>query len=256
MTLPGISLFLTQLCLLAAGANPAPDAAALVRTVDERMRHSGDLTLLSYLRRWSPEATSPVMEAVVYRRDTDQALVILLTKPKTEEGRGYLRLGQNTFEYLPTIGRWERRTVSERIAGTDARREDFDMARYSEHYDATYEDGEKLQSVDTHRIRLRAKGGALVAFPVILLWVDKESGNLLRRKDFAESGKLIRTVYLTSWMKLQSESKKSEVWIPGQVTYYDELAKGSGSTLKFIKASLKPIAPNVFTKAWVESKSR
>ena len=36
---------------------------------------------------------------------------------------------------LPTVGKWERRTERERIAGTDSRRADFDESRLAEEYE-------------------------------------------------------------------------------------------------------------------------
>ena len=64
---------------------------------------------------------------VVYRRDADNKFIILFTKPKEEAGKGYLKIDKNLWMYDPNTGKWERRTERERIAGTNSRREDFDV---------------------------------------------------------------------------------------------------------------------------------
>ena len=54
-----------------------------------------------------------------------------------------------------------------------------------------------------------------VAYPVVKLWVDKATGNVLKRQEFALSGRLMRTLYYPKWKKLFSESKKRRRLVPG-----------------------------------------
>ena len=55
------------------------------------------------------------------------------------------------------MGKWERRTERERIAGTDSRRADFDESRLAEEYDPTFEGEEKLGSFDTWMLELQGQ---------------------------------------------------------------------------------------------------
>jgi hypothetical protein len=69
-----------------------------------------------------------VYQAVVYRRDADDKLVILFVKPQAEAARA--TCGSTTTSSLrPTVGKWERRTERERIGGTGSNRQDFDESR-------------------------------------------------------------------------------------------------------------------------------
>jgi hypothetical protein len=103
---------------------------------------------------------------------------------------------------------------------------------------------------------LHGKPGIDLAFPVIKLWVDKDTKNVLKRQEFALSGKLLRTSYYPKWQKIYSESRKAEIWYPQELRFYDEVEK-ENSTLILIKSvDLKPLEANLFTKAWLESKSR
>ena len=96
-----------------------------------------------------------------------------------------------------------------------------------------------------------------VAYPVVKLWVDKATGNVLKRQEFALSGRLMRTLYYPKWKKLFSESKGADVWYPEEIRIYDEVEKANSTTVVLIKnVDLRPLQANIFTKAWLESKSR
>ena len=247
------------LLLLAAPSAHAVDAAALkqlLETIDDRQRNAGDYKALIYLEQKEKDRRDVVREAVVYRRDVDEKLLILLTRPKTEAGKGYLQVDKNFWSYTPSTGKWERRTVRERIAGTDSRRADFDQSRLAKDYIPTFEAEEKLGRFTALRVQLTAREGMDVAYPLVKLWVDKETSNILKRQDFALSGRLMRTTYSPKWQKLFSPSKKGDVWYAQELRIYDEVEKAN-STVMVVKAvDLDPLASNIFTKAWLESKSR
>lgn len=245
--------------LLSAPAAFALDAAQmkqLLETLDNRQRNGGDYKSLMYLETKEKDKADVVREAVIYRRDADDKLMILFTKPKGESGKGYLRMEKNLWSYDPNTGKWERRTERERIAGTDSRRADFDESRLAEEYDPTFEGEEKLGKFTTYKLSLKAKEGVDVAYPMVKLWVDKETSNILKRQEFALSGRLMRTGYYPKWQKLYSESKKAEVWYPQEMRFYDEVEKANSTVIVIKAVDLHPLEANIFTKAWLESKSR
>jgi hypothetical protein len=154
------------------------------------------------------------------------------------------------------VGKWERRTERERIAGTGSRRRDFDESRLAQEYNPEYEGEGKLGAYDVHKLKLTAKDGVDVAYPVMKLWIDKVSTNILKAEEYALSGRLMRTTYNPKWQKIYSESKKADVYFPQEMRFYDEVDKAN-STLVLIKSvDLQPLDENLFTKAWLESKSR
>jgi hypothetical protein len=247
------------LALAALPARAAPTDAELVsmlKVVDDRQANSGDYKSITYLERKEKGKDDVAFEVVVYRRDADDKLMILFTKPKNEAGKGYLRLDKNLFMYDPTVGKWERRTERERIAGTDSRRQDFDESRLALEYTPKHLGEEKLGAFVVHHLELTQKEGVDVAFPVLHVWIDKASGNMLKREDHAVSGKLLRTTYYPKWNKLFSESKKGDVYIPAEIRIFDEVEKGNSTMMVIRETDLRPLDANLFTKAWLESKSR
>ncbi len=229
---------------------------AVVALVDDRQRSSGDYKALCYMESKEKDKTDVVYELLVYRRQAEEKLMLLFTKPKSEAGKGYLRLDKNLWLYDPSTGKWERRTERERIGGTDTRRGDLDESRLATEYQATWEADEKLGAYAVHRLVLDVKEGVDVAFPRIRLWIDAATGNVLKRQDLALSGRLMRTSYYPRWKKIYSESKRADVWFPEEMRIYDEVEKANSTLILIRQVDLRPLSANIFTKAWLESKSR
>jgi len=233
-----------------------PAMIAILKAIDDRQRNSGDYKTLVYIERKEKSKNDVVMEAVVYRRDADDKLMILFTQPKSERGKGYLRLDKNLWMYDPGTGKWERRTERERIGGTDSRRADFDESRLAEEFDSTYDGVETLGKMQAHKMTLKVKKGVDVAYPKLVLWVSVRTGNVLKRQEYAASGKLMRTSLTPSWTKRYSESKRGDVWTPAKIFIYDEVEKGNSTLIELRDMDLRALPANLFTKAWLEAQSR
>jgi len=239
-----------------AAAVTKDEMTGMLKTIDVRQRNSGDWKSVVYMESHERDKTDTVYEMLVFRRDADQKLMFLFTKPKAETGKGYLRLDKNLWMYDPKVGKWERRTERERIGGTDSRREDFDQSDLAGQYDPQDLGTEKLGAFSARHLKLTVKPNVDVAFPLTQLWIDEASGNILKRQDFALSGRLMRTDYYPQWMKVFSESKGADVWYPKKMYFYDEVDKANSTIIQIQQIDLHPLEENLFTKAWLESKSR
>lgn len=241
---------------LAVAAPTAEQQVGMLKTIDDRQQNSGDWTSLVLIEQKEQGKTDLVYQAVIYRRDLTDKLAILFTLPESEAGKGYLRLDNNLFFYDPAIGNWERRTERERIGGTDSNRQDFDQSRLAEEYNPAWVEEGTLGPYTVDHLKLTAKPGLDVAYPTVDIWVDRGSGNLMKRQDFALSGKLMRSTFYPSWNKLYSESKKAEVYFPKEIRIFDEVQTGNSTTIVIQKVDLKTLDDAIFTKAYLESKSR
>ena len=258
--LPALAVALATLTAAAAPAFAEPLGAAemksILKTIDDRQRNNGDYKSLVFIEQREKDENDLVYEAVAYRRDEDDKLMILFLKPKAEAGKGYLRIDKNLFMYDPTVGKWERRTERERIGGTDSRRADFDESRLAEEFTPAYVGKEKLGRFEVHHLKLAAKKDADVPYPILHLWVDASSGNVLKQQEHALSDRLMRTSYYPKWDRIMSESKGAEVWFPREIRIFDEIEKGNRTTIVIRKVDLRPLPSNIFSKAWLESRSR
>ena len=228
----------------------------LLKGVDDRQRNNGDWRASAYLEQKEKDKVDVVYETEYFRRSSDQRFMILFVKPKASAGQGYLRIDKNLWFYDPSVGKWERRTERERIGGTNSRRSDFDESRLAEEYEPTDDGEERLGVYTAYKLLLKGKPGLDLAFPEIRIWIDKETKNVLKRQEYALSGRLLRTSYYPKWKKVFSESKKADVWYPEEIRFYDEVEKSNSTLILFKSVDLAPLDGNLFTKAWLESKSR
>lgn len=240
----------------AHAARTKDELTAVLKTVDDRQRNSGDWRSEVYMEQKEKGKVAVVYNALVYRRSADQRFVILFTKPKASAGQGYLRIDKNLWFYDPAVGKWERRTERERIGGTNSRRTDLDESRLALEYDPEDNGDEKLGAYNAMVMTLRAKPGVDVPFPTVKLWVDTQSKNILKRQEFALSGKLLRTSYYPKWKKVYSESARAEIWYPQEMRFFDEVEKENSTLIMIQSVDLRALEANLFTKAWLESKSR
>ena len=229
---------------------------ALLTDLDARQRAVGDYQAQVFIDQKRKGKTDIAYLADIYRRDKKGKLVILFRKPKSEAGKGYLRVDSNLFLYDPSVGKWERRTDRESIGGTASQRRDFDASSFADDYDPAYAGTEKLGKFETHHLKLTAKEGKDVAYPSVEIWVDKKSGNLLKLQEFALSGRLMRTSYYPKWAKVASDAKGAPVYFPKQIRIFDEVEKDNKTTIVMKKVELDALPDSIFTKAWLESKSR
>jgi outer membrane lipoprotein-sorting protein len=252
-----LALALACLAALPAFAEPSKEElTAVLKELDDRQRNGGDYKALCYLEQKEKDKADVVREVLIYRRDADDKLMLMFTRPKSEEGKGYLRLDKNLWSYDPGTGKWERSTERERIGGTNSRRSDFDESRMADEFVPGFVGEEKLGRYETMVLELKVKEGVDVAYPVVKLWLDKVNHNILKRQEFALSGRLMRTAYYPKWQKLFSESKKGEVWFPGEIRIFDEVEKSNSTLVLFKSVDLANLDANLFTKAWLEAKSR
>ena len=228
----------------------------LVKLIDDRQRNSGDYSSIVFIDQKEKDGSNKAFEARVYRRDADDKWMILFTKPKAEAGKGYLRVEKNLFLYEPALGKWERQTERASIGGTNSRRDDFDESRLADEYEAKFVADEKLGRFEVHRLKLNAKPVVEVGSPILELWVDKDSKNVLKRQEMALSGKLLRTGYYPAWEKMFSKSKNAEVFVPKEIRVFDEVEKGNSTTVVLRDVKLDSLESNMFTKAWLESQSK
>lgn len=232
------------------------DPQRILERIDAQQRNQGDWRASVYMEQRVRDKVDVAYAGEVYRRGEDGKFLLLFTRPKASRGQGYLRLGRNLWFYEPAVGRWERTTERARINGTNSRRSDFDASRLGEDYTATLLGAGSLGRFEITRLRLKSRAGVDVAFPEMELWVDRDSGNLLKRQDYAPSGRLLRTTYYPKWRKVYSPSKQAEVWYAEEIRVFDEVEKDSSTLILLRDVECEPLPRNLFTKAWLESKSR
>lgn len=229
---------------------------AMLKHIDDMSMNPGDYKALVNMEATRADGNNFVRQIIVHRRDLDDAMVLLFAKPKSEAGKGFLRLDRNLWFYEPRIGKWTRSSERLGIGGSDARRRDFDDNRYSTEFVPSFVGEERLGKIDTYHLQLRAKPDIEVAFPIEDLWIHKTNKVVLKRESRAESGRLMLTTYYLKWKNVKTPSKKEPLEVAEEIRVLDDVQKGNSTILQIRKIDLSPLEKNLFTKAWLESKTR
>jgi hypothetical protein len=73
-------------------------------------------------------------EMLYYRRDSDDAFLIVILSPDVDRGNGYLRVGDNFWMYRLNTRTFQHVNRAETSGGTDAHAEDFERRKLTELY--------------------------------------------------------------------------------------------------------------------------
>ncbi len=251
-----LSLFAVFILGRAAVASAAPlsdaEITTMLKGIDERFRLPPNFTRQVYGEQKRKNYPDRIYEVVVYR--SGDKMTIVYTKPKTEAGKAFLRADANLWLYDPAIGQWDRRTKREYIQVGDVRARDFDDWNLAKEYDATYVGEETIAKFQVHHLKLKAKKDVEVGEPMLDFWIDKASGNPLKMETFTEQGRPLRAVFYTGYGRIKYEGK--ETFYIKEFRVVDHIEADRQTFLKSLALDSSPVDQAVFTKAWVESKSR
>lgn len=193
-------------------------------------------------------------EGITYTRGQDRGLVLLMSKPKTEAGTGYLRVDRNIWSYDPHAGQWSRFTARDRIAGTGARAGDLASSFLVDTYNGKDEGEEEIAKVKCRKLLLTAKEGVELAFPTTRMWFD-DKFRLVKWQDLTASGALARTGLMLKRTKVTNSAGKT-CEPASEIRIQDEVEKDRVTTIVQKGMKFAPVEASVFTKAWFESRSR
>lgn len=233
-----------------------PRASEIMGKLDNSMALSQDVTCKVVIVTQRAEQGTKSYEALFYKRDRDDTFLIAFLAPESEKGNGYLRVGDQFFNYRQNTRTFQTVNRDANISGTGAKSGDFEKRKMSEQYRAdTNAAGqemvveEKLGKRDVYKLTLVARVND-VAYPKTIYWVEKETYLPLKTQGFSLSGTLMETHYLPKWTVIDGKN----IWV--QLVIVDEFEKGNKSIIELSGISLKPIDDNVFTKAYLENLSK
>jgi outer membrane lipoprotein-sorting protein len=180
------ALACVSLCL-SLGAAAALDGTELLRKIDRNMEPESYET---YRKLVNIEPGGAKKEYVLFtvKKGRDKVLAIFLDPP-SERDRATLRLGDNMWLYIPSVGKPIRITSLQSVTGGVFNNADILQVDYSAEYDV--ESAE--EKADVYVLRLKAKTGA-VAYDRLVMEADRKVLLPLKIEAFAASGLLIKTL--------------------------------------------------------------
>ncbi|UCB45732.1 MAG: outer membrane lipoprotein-sorting protein, partial [Spirochaetota bacterium] len=180
--------------LLTAQQND-PKAVELVERWEKRLNVEDlDITNLFTLVQKRQNEPDRVLRVQIYRRDLEESYTLIYLYPDSEKGKGYLRKGDDLFQYFPSTREFVYRNRKEDIGGTDARSDLFGKQKTLELYTVEYIGTETVSKWETDVVKLNAK--ALdVSFPIQKWYIRKTDGLPVKVENFSLSETLMRTYY-------------------------------------------------------------
>ena len=226
------------------------DAQALLAEID-RQRSFGDHDFSSALTLISEDPEEGVERTVVqqFRRDADDAFLILIRDPAVQRGQGYLRQGDNLWFYDPESRKFSHTSLKEAFQDTDARNSDFGDVKFAEDYAVRSIEEGTLGRYAVYVLDLQAKGDE-VTYPFLKAWVTREGGLVLKTEDYSLSERLMRTSYYPRYARV------GDAVVPTEMIFVDELVEGKKTRISMTDLSAAAIPDSVFTKAYVERANR
>lgn len=223
----------------------------LMRRMETLQNRTGDLTAQVRLTQQRTGQGVKVLESLFYRRDRNDAFLIIMTAPEAEKGNGYLRVGDNFWMYRRNTRTFQHINRGDTIGGTEVRAGDFERRKFTELYRPTSEQPaeEMLGQTPVYRFEVVAKVDD-VTYPRQVYWVERATALPRKVESYSLSGTLMNTAYYLKYTLAEGK------YILVRALFVDEFEKGNRTLMEISGISLAPIPDSVFTKAYLENLSR
>lgn len=235
-----------------------PTVMEILKKMEEIEFIQSDGTLKMTMTVQRKDKGVQIMETVFYRRDVDDAFLMVMTGPDSEKGNGYLRVGDNMWMYRRNSRTFQKMSRYQNIASTQMNATDFEKRKFSELYEPILdENGKELLTeevlgrakIPVYRLEVRAIVKDL-PFPKVIYWVNRETFLTMKTESYSRSGTLMTSGYFPKYHEVEGK------YIPAKILMVDEFEKGNKTMTELSGVLLKPIEEDVFNKAYLESLSK
>jgi len=225
-----------------------PTAGEILRRIDANMTFR---TAVGRARMTISYRSGQVrtLEFRSWSEGTDRSF-LEFTAPARDAGSRFLRLEDNMWIFLPTVGKSVRiqgHMLRQGLMGSDFSYGDAsERPKMEEDYEATVVGRDSVDARPAFVLSLVAKREDL-SYPSRKIWVDAERWIPLREERFAKSGKLLKTATMSDVRRIGSR------WYPFAVELDDALQQETTTRVDFLELELGPALPSeIFTLRHLE----
>ncbi len=221
--------------LIASSSVFAIDGNELLEKVDRNLQPE---SYEMYRKLINIEPDGSKKEYVLYTVKKGQdKMVALFMSPASEKGRATLRLGDNMWLYIPSVGKPLRITSLQSVVGGVFNNSDILRLDYRAEYDAAILE----ETSDTYILNCKAKTSS-IAYDRLKMEVDKKTLVPVTIECYAASGMLIKTLYYKKIKEFGDDLIR-----PSVLETDSPLYKGYKSVMLYAKINKKKLADEVFT---------
>ncbi|MFP4472688.1 MAG: outer membrane lipoprotein-sorting protein [Candidatus Omnitrophota bacterium] len=226
----------------------APDATELVRRSDNIMQgqsNAGTYRMTVTTPRWERQLTLNV-----WSQDKEKTFIRILS-PAKEAGIGSLRIGNEMWNYLPSVEKIIKIPPSMMLQpwmGSDFTNDDLVKQSSIVHdYTHTIVGQETISGNEAYKIRLDPKPDAPVIWGKILLWVRQSDAVPLKEEYYDERGRLVKVLTYSDIGPVNDRE------IPRTWTMTSQIKKGHQTVIVVEQVEYNtPIEPNIFTRTYLK----
>lgn len=248
--------FMIILFLLSVALFAAPPVKDILLVMEANYKMTSDASAKVTITQQKAGQGVKNIEILWYRRDRDNAFLMVMLAPENEKGNGYLRMDDNFWMYRRNTRTFQHVNRDESIGGSDAHGEDFESRKLTELYGPALDSAgkeimseEKLGQIAVYKFEIKAKVND-VSYPKKIYWVRQDNKLLLKEASYSNSGTLMQTAY---YMKYAEVDKK---FVAVKQMFIDEFEKGNKSMVEIANISTKKLDDAMFTKAYLENLSK
>jgi outer membrane lipoprotein-sorting protein len=223
------------LALLTALPVHALDGRELLKQVDRNLNPE---SFESYRKLINIEPDGKRKEFILFsvKKGADKVAALFIS-PASEKGRTTLRLGENMWLYMPSVGKPIRITSLQSVVGGVFNNSDILQLDYASEYDVL----KMEESGGNYLLHLKAKL-ATVAYDRLRLWADKSKKLPLKIECLTAAGMLIKTIYFK-----QIKDFGGGIVRPSVIETDSPLYKGFKSVMIYAKIKKRSFKNEVFT---------
>ncbi len=233
-----------------------PSVLNMMQKLDDLQEMKSDITAKVKMTQQKVDQSPKNMTMVYYRRDQDDAFLILMTEPEVEKGNGYLKMADNFWMYRRNTRTFQHVNRDESIGGSDASADDFEKRKLVDLYKPEIDikgkelvAEEKLGDIPVYKFKLLGKVKD-VKYPTVVYWVRKDNFLPLKEQSYSLSGTLMESAYFLKYTTINDRF----VWIKG--LFVDEFEKGNKSLVEISGISTTKLDDSIFTKSFLENLSK
>lgn len=218
-----------------AVAGYALDANQLLKQIDRNLNPE---SFEMYRKLINVEPDGRKKEFVLYsvKKGLDKVAALFL-EPASERGRSTLRLGDNMWLYIPSVGKPIRITSLQSVIGGVFNNSDILQLDYAAEYNVA-----KVEGMENEYLLLLKAKTKSVAYDQLKIWADKSKKLPTKIECLTEAGMLIKTLHFK-----QVKDFGGGIVRPSYIETDSPLYKGYKSVMIFAKIQKRDFKDEVFT---------
>jgi len=247
---------LLTLCAPTAGLCAESRVVPILRAIDYNYKMKKDIRADVTLTQQRAGQGTKITDMGYFRRDSDDAFLIVMNAPENEKGNGYLRVGDNFWMYRKNTRTFQHVNRDESIGGSDAHSDDFETRKLEELYGPVRDSSgtekfseEMLGKVAVHKFEVKAKVND-VDYPHQIFWTRRDNNLLLKQESYSLSGTLMQTAYFLKFTEIEGR------FVPVKQLFIDEFEKGNKTIVEIANMVPGKLDDRIFTKAYLENLSK